>query len=112
MNRETCILFTRYGMGDAPTELQQKLAGVFLTLIGKDTAPGLLAFYGEGVKLACEGSPVLEPLRALADKGATLVICQTCLEFFGLREKVRIGVVGGMGDIVAAMSTASKVISV
>ncbi len=99
-------------MGDAPIELQQKLAGVFLNLLNQDAAPGVIAFYGEGVRLTCEGSPVLEQLQKLADKGTRLVICQTCLDFFGLRDHVRVGVIGGMGDIVAAMNSASKVISV
>ncbi len=112
MNKDTMVLFTRNGMGDAPAELQQKLATIFLNLMDKDTPPGVIAFYGEGVKLACEGSPVLDQLRSLSAHGATLVICQTCLEFYGLRDKVRVGTVGGMGDIVAAMGSADKVISV
>lgn len=112
MNKNTMVLFSRFGMGDAPAELQQKLAGIFLNLLNQDTPPGVIAFYGEGVKLTCGGSPVLEQLRALAAKGATLVICQTCLDFFGLREAVRVGTVGGMGDIVAAMNGAEKAISV
>ncbi|MBI5305309.1 MAG: DsrE family protein [Chloroflexi bacterium] len=112
MNSDTVILFTRFGMGDAPTALQQKLAATFLTLLNQDTPPGVIAFYGEGVKLACAGSPVLEPLQNLAGKATRLVICQTCLDFLGLREQVRVGIVGGMGDIIAAMNGAAKVISV
>jgi len=112
MNKNTMILFTHFGMGDAPSELQQKLAGIFLNLLNKDTVPGVVAFYGEGVKLTCDGSPVLDQLRALAEKGATLVICQTCLDYFSLRDQVRVGTTGGMGDIVAAMGSADKVISV
>ena len=46
------------------------------------------------------------------NKVTTLVICQTCLDDLGLRERVRVGTVGGMGDIVAAMGSADKVISV
>ena len=112
MDKNTLILFTRNGMGDAPAELQQKLAGIFLNLLNKDTVPGIVAFYGEGVRLSCDGSPVLNPLRALVDKGTTLVICQTCLDDLGLRDAVRVGTIGGMGDIVAAMGSADKVISV
>ncbi len=108
----TMVLFTRFGMGDAPAALQQKLAGIFLTLLGKDTSPSVIAFYGDGVKLTCEGSPVLDPLRALADRGSRLIICQTCLDSFGLRDSVRVDIVGGMGDIVAAMNNATKVVSV
>lgn len=112
MNKNTLVLFTRYGMGEAPVELQNKLGNVFLSLLNQDTPPGVLAFYGEGVKLVCEGSPALDALRTLAGKNVTLVICQTCLDYFGLREAVRVGIIGGMGDIVAAMSMADKVISV
>ena len=112
MDKNTMVLFTRFGMGDAPAELQKKLATTFLTLVSQDAPPGIIAFYGEGVKLTCEGSPVLNQLRVLSDQGVRLVICQTCLEFFGLRDKVRVGIVGGMGDIIAAMNGADKVISV
>ena len=112
MNKNTLILFTRNGLGDAPAELQLKLGGIFLSLLDKETVPGVMAFYGEGVKLVCEDSPALEQLRSLVTHGATIVVCQTCLDFFKLRDRVRVGTIGGMGDIVAAMSSADKVISV
>jgi intracellular sulfur oxidation DsrE/DsrF family protein len=99
-------------MGDAPAALQQKLASVFLTMLSKEMLPGVIAFYGDGVRLTCDDSPALEQLRALANQGTRLVICQTCLDFFDLRDKVRVGIIGGMGDIVAAMQSADKVISV
>jgi DsrE/DsrF-like family. len=40
-----------------------------------------------------------------------LIICQTCLEYFGLLEQVSVGKVQGMPDIIAAMQSAEKVIS-
>jgi sulfur relay (sulfurtransferase) complex TusBCD TusD component (DsrE family) len=112
VTERTLVLFTRDGMGDAPAELQHKLAGIFLNVLNQDKQPGAIAFYGDGVKLACEGSPVLDQLRALAAKGVTLMLCQTCLDYYGLRAAVRVGVIGGMGDIVAAMGQADKVITV
>lgn len=106
------VIFTRFGLGDAPPDLQQKLAGVFVSILDKESAPGVIAFYGEGVKLTCDGSPVLDALRSLAGKKVTLIICQTCLDYFGLRQAVRVGVIGSMADIVAAMGQATKIISV
>lgn len=106
------MLFTRFGMGDAPTDLQQKLVGIFLNLLAQDTLPGAMAFYGEGVKLTCEGSPVLASLQDLSEMGVPMIICQTCLDYFGIRGAVRVAVVGGMGDIMAAMGRAEVVISV
>lgn len=110
------ILFTREGIGSvAPEhhELQTRLAATFLKLIGSSgDRPGALCFYTDGVKLACEGSPLLDELKALETAGARLILCKTCLDTFGLTDKVRVGIVGGMPDIIEAMSRADKVISV
>lgn len=72
MTSQTLVLFTRFGMGDAPVELQHKLVVNFATLLSQDNPPGALAFYGEGVKLTCEGAPVLDQLRLLAEKRVSL----------------------------------------
>ena len=112
MFTNTVILFTRFGLGEAPTELQQKLAGTFLRLLGQwEGKPPRLLFYTEGVRLVCAGSPVLEQLQTLEAKGAELIICQTCLDFFGLRDQVKVGIIGGMGDIIESLAQAEKVIT-
>ncbi len=112
MDKDTVLVFTRNGMGEAPAELQQRLAGKFLgLLIDAKTLPAKVLFYTDGVKLACQGSPVLDPLRTMHSQGVELVLCQTCLDYFGLREKVAVGVIGGMSDIIEAMRQAPKVIS-
>ncbi len=41
------VLFTRFGMGEAPPELQKKLAGIFANLLMHGSAPGLIACYGK-----------------------------------------------------------------
>jgi hypothetical protein len=111
--RSTAILFTRFGLGEAPADLQLRLAVNFLMLLEQvDEGPSALLFYGDGVKLVCEGSPVLELLRALESRGASLTSCRTCLEHFGLTDKVQVGQPGGMPAIVEAMTRADKVISV
>jgi sulfur relay (sulfurtransferase) complex TusBCD TusD component (DsrE family) len=110
MGHSMVVAFTRFGMGNGPQELQTLLAGKFLKLIlqsGK--LPVAILFYTDGVKLTCPGSPVLDDLQALEQKGVRLVLCQTCLEFYGLQPVV--GVVGGMGDIIEAMQKADQVIS-
>ena len=112
MNDHTILVFTRNGLGDAPAELQQRLAVRFLQLnLDANTLPAKILFYTEGVKLACEGSPVVDELKALKDRGAELILCSTCLDYFNLRDKVQVGIVGGMPDIIEALSRAGKVIS-
>ncbi len=113
MDRDTVLLFTRAGLGHAPQDLQETLVRKFLgLLLAGDQLPAKLLFYTDGVRLACEGSPVLDLLAALEAKGVELVLCKTCLDYFGLTGSVRVGVVGGMGDIIEAMRKAQKVISV
>lgn len=113
MSSSTVVLFTRFGLGQAPADLQQKMAGIFLSLLVESNAlPGKLLFYTDGVKLVCEGSPVLEQLRVLEAKGVGLIVCSTCLNYFGLMDKVQVGVVGGMAAILEAMAQAEKVVSV
>ena len=54
MDRNTVLVFTRNGLGEAPAELQQRLAGKFLSLIDNEaTLPAKILFYTDGVKLAC-----------------------------------------------------------
>ncbi len=113
MDKETVLVFTRYGLGEAPEELRLKLAVKFLTLLKEgNRLPGKMLFYTEGVKLACEGSPVIELLQGIEAEGVELVLCSTCLDYFGLADKVRVGIAGGMPDIIEGMRLGGKVISV
>jgi sulfur relay (sulfurtransferase) complex TusBCD TusD component (DsrE family) len=47
----------------------------------------------------------------MEEKGVRLIICSTCLHYFGLTDKVRVGIVGGMPDIIEAQTRAGKVIT-
>ena len=110
MNEQTILVFTHNGMGDAPEDLRHNLARKFLQLsLDAGRLPAKIVFYTEGVKLACEGSSVLDQLRALRKRGVELLLCSTCLDYFGLTSKVAAGIVGGMPDIIEAMHMADKV---
>ena len=110
--KNTVIQIINFGMGKADETLQTKLAGKYLELVQlNDSLPNAICFYTEGVKLVVEGSPVLGQLQALEDKGVRLIVCSTCLEYFNLIEKVKVGIVGGMTDIIEAQVKAEKVIT-
>ena len=100
------------GMGSADPELQRTLLRKYLLLLQENgQLPGAVCFYTSGVKMVIEGSPVLDVLHSLEERGVRLIVCKTCLDYFGVIEKVRAGVVGGMGDIIAAQMLADKVIT-
>jgi selenium metabolism protein YedF len=107
------ILVTNEGMGKGDLQLQQKLIATYLRLLDENNVlPNAICFYTDGVKLVVEGSPVLEVLRSLEEKGVWLVVCQTCLNHYGLADKVQVGIVGGMTDIIEAQWKADKVITI
>jgi hypothetical protein len=58
-----------------------------------------------------EGSPALEMLAAFESRGVHLIVCKSCLEHYGLEDKVRVGIVGGMTDVIAAIWAAEKVVT-
>ena len=106
------IQVTNDGMGTADAELQHTLLRKYLLLLRQNgTLPSVICFYTSGVRMVIEGSPVLDVLQSLEAHGVRLIVCKTCLDHFGLLEKVRVGIVGGMGDIIAAQWLADKVIS-
>jgi sulfur relay (sulfurtransferase) complex TusBCD TusD component (DsrE family) len=113
MKTDDVILFSRFGLGDGPAALQQALAAKFLALtLESGRLPARILLYTEGVRLACTGSPVIESLKILQEKGVELVLCKTCLDAFGITNQVEVGISGGMPDIIESMQTAVKVISV
>lgn len=110
---DTVILVTRAGMGSGEPALQQKLLLTYLRLLNEgNTLPAVICFYGDGVKMAVEGAPALEALQTLEQRGVRLISCLTCLDYFGLTERLRVGIIGGMPDIIAAQWAAQKVISI
>ena len=50
-------------------------------------------------------------LQALIDKGVKVLVCGTCLNYYGLAERLKIGTVSNMYDILGAMQRADKVIT-
>lgn len=108
----TVILVTANGMGRAEPPLQQTLITKYLSLLEHhEPPPEALCFYADGVRLVIEGSPVLPLLRQLEARGVQLIVCKTCLDYFGLADKLQAGRVAGMPDILDAQMRADKVIT-
>jgi intracellular sulfur oxidation DsrE/DsrF family protein len=112
MDKSTIILISNHGMGKSDLELQLKLMDTYLGLLSENNMlPYAICFYTDGVRLVVEDSPVLEKLQALESQGVRLIVCKTCLDYLKLYDKVRVGIVGGMVDILEAQWKADKVIT-
>ena len=72
--------------------------------------PRTVLFYNGGAKLTVEGSESLEDLRNMEAQGVEILTCGTCLNFYGLAEKLAVGGVTNMYAIVEALANAGKVI--
>jgi len=99
-------------LGRGSDELGSVLMRSFLyTLTQLPSPPGTLIFINAGVHLTTEGSPVLDELRQLQDRGTEILSCGTCLDYFGLREKLAVGRVTNMYEIVETLTSPRRVIA-
>lgn len=119
VNRKHAIFIHADGIGRGDEALGQKLMVKFLKELAEmDTAvlPGFICLMNAGVKLACESAThdaeTVTHLKALDGKGAQILCCGTCIEFFKLREKVSVGVISNMCDISTVLVNAEKVLTV
>ena len=110
------LLVTRDGLGQVNPPDKQFGLEMFERFLhafeSQPVKPYAICFYTEGVKLVCQGSPALLGLKILQGQGVRLIACRTCLEHFGLTEKVGVGSVGGMNEIVALLAEAETAVTV
>lgn len=110
---KTLVFITADTLGAGDDELGGKLMLNFLLTL-PELGSGLwrIILVNGAVKLAAEGHPCLEKLEALAASGVSILVCGTCLGFFGLMEKKRVGETTNMLDVVTSLAAAGKVIQV
>ena len=111
--KSSVIMVTSYGMSNADKELSHVLLSNYLKLLSEQNLlPNAILFYGEGVKTVVASSPFIESLENLENKGVKLIVCKTCLNFYGILNKVKIGSIGSMSDIINYQWNVEKVISI
>jgi selenium metabolism protein YedF len=100
-------------LGRGSEELGKILIRSFLqTLEQSEAQPQKIILINSGVKLACEGSEVLEDLQEFSAKGVEVLSCGTCLDYFGIEKKLLAGKVSNMYEILNSLASAGKVIKV
>jgi selenium metabolism protein YedF len=100
-------------MGRGNEELGGILIKAFInTLADSDQPPWRMVFFNSGVKLALEGADTVQSLRNLESMGVDILVCGTCLDYFGVKEELGVGVASNMYDILAAMLSATNSITI
>ena len=83
----------------------------FYSLSQGDDLPGSIIFMNDGVKLPTLDDQVVTHLKALEERGVTVMSCGACLDFYGLLDKLQVGSVSNMFDITAEMAKFGKVVT-
>ena len=108
---DTVVVIASDRMGEGAEELGKTLLKAFVfSLTQQDKLPKTILFYNSGAQLTCEGSPMLEDLKALEAEGVEIMTCGTCLNFYGLTEKLAVGSVTNMYVIAEKLLNAGSVV--
>ena len=108
---DTAVAIGADTMGTGNDELGRTLLKAFVfALTQQDQLPKAVLFYNGGAALTCEGSPMLEDLKALEAQGVEILTCGTCLNFYGLTEKLAVGGVTNMYAIAEKLTQAGNVV--
>ena len=86
------------------------IKGFIFALTQMDELPSAILFYNGGATLTTEGSTSLEDLKNLEAQGVEILTCGTCLNYYGLGDKLRVGEVTNMYTIVEKLTGADLVV--
>lgn len=108
---DTVIFCGSDQMGQGDEEFGQILLKNFLaTLIELDPLPDCILFVNSGVKLVCQGSEALEAVNQLACRGVDIASCGLCLEYYHLKDQLKVGRATNMLEIVETQMQAGRLI--
>ena len=98
-------------MGSGDEKLGKKLMKAFVfALTSQDVLPEKVICYNRGAFLTTEDPDTIKDLKSLEEAGTVIMTCGTCLDYYGLKEKLQVGIIYNMYDIAEALMNASSVI--
>ncbi len=107
----TVVAIDTAAMGRGDDELGKTLMKGFIYALSQlEELPKTVLFYNGGATIPVEGSVSVEDLKSMEAQGVEILTCGTCLNFYGLTEKLAVGQVTNMYTIVEKLSAAAKVI--
>ena len=108
---KTVVAVSSSTMGSGDDDLGRLLMKSFIfALTQTSPLPAEMVFYNGGAFLTCEGSPALEDLKNLQEAGVKIHTCGTCVNHYNLKDKIAVGDISNMYEIVEILNGAGKVI--
>ena len=100
-------------MGEGEEEIGHIMMKKFINgLVGLDEKPEKLVFYGWGVRLTAKGSPVMDALLSLENMGVEVISCATCVNYYGLSDRIEVGRIGDMPELLKTSMEADDTITI
>lgn len=98
-------------MGVGEVELGHILLRAFVnSLIEADKLPKAILLYNNGVKVALKGTDTALSLQALEEKGVAIIACGTCVDYYGVKEQLTVGMISNMYTLTRYMSEAGHIV--
>jgi intracellular sulfur oxidation DsrE/DsrF family protein len=107
---KTVVVLADSQMGRGDEVLGHKILGTCLRKLAKLDGLEAIVLYNLGVHLATKGSPVAVELRQLYEAGVSVLACGTCVEHYGIGDRLLVDRVSNMDEILATLQKAEKVI--
>lgn len=105
------IMSNRIGSGN--DELGGVLMKGFLfALTEAKPYPKSILFLNGGVELTTKNEATIEHIKVLEENGVEILSCGTCLDYYGLKDDLKVGSITNMYTIVETMKSASKVVTI
>lgn len=105
------VVLSSNTMGNGEELLGKSLMKAFIFALTKqDILPETILCYNSGAYLTCGGSDSLEDFKALEAEGVQILTCGTCLDFYGIKDRLAVGAVTNMYEIVEKMERAKMVV--
>lgn len=91
------VLVTSDSLGGEDRDLGKLLMGNFVRLMAnREDLPAYIVLWNGGVLLASDDSGSLEYLKKMEERGVVVISCVTCVEYFGLQERIGVGSIDTM----------------
>lgn len=110
-NQNVVVVISSSCMGSGDDKLGAALMkGFIYALSQQEQLPSAVLFYNGGARLTCEDAPTLEDLKSMEAQGVEILTCGTCLDFYGLSDKLSVGSVTNMYAIAEKMTHAGLIV--